>query len=206
MCLFFSLAILFLFSSPHFADISKLRIYPSGISVSFMASAYVPEPSKKKSRWGRRKKKVEKVLPAPIVEFSQFIRVINGLKMPKHYQASIIFYDEKDLVISYQTITNTSKPSPQHIFYMDRQTGSKFKGFLDIYNIPENAQYFQLSIIDQKQTVIVSATHPYFDENNKIQIQNYRKISPRQPSMLQIEAYGDKQNIFTRAGVFYFTQ
>lgn len=195
-----------------YADISKIRMFPSGITVSFEAPAKVipvEEEAPKKRSWRRRKEEVE-VEPVPqaivIEKFSKFIRVINSIEQSDNNKIKLVFYNDKDEVISAEIITNSVQPSAKYIFFIDRNTRRNFKGQLDIYHIPDNAQYFLVGIFDKDNNIVSTASHPNFGTDNKIQLLNYYTISPNRPSMLQIELLGEEQSILTRVGAFYFVQ
>ena len=196
------------------ADISKIRMYPSGITVSFEAPEKVvieeeEEEAPKRRSW-RRKKEEVKVKPIPkaikMEQFTKFIRVINSIEENDENKVKLVFYNDKDEVISAEIITNSTQPSAKYIFFIDRNTSRNFQGLLDIYHIPDNAEYFFVGVFDKDNNIISTASHPDFGTDNKIQLLNYYALSPNQPSMLQIELLGKEQNILTRVGAFYFVR
>ncbi len=190
-----------------YSDISKIKIYPSGITVNFNAppKTIVVEKSVKKPWY---KKNTAPIEPAIIStdKFKKFIRVINSIKHSEDTTLKLVFYDNINEVISEEVITNSIKPSPKHIFFIDRNSDRNFQGVLDIYHIPENAQYFLIGFFNKDNIRISTVSHPDFGKDNKIQILDYNKLSPNRPTMLQIELLGQKQNILTRIGAFYFVK
>ena len=193
------------------ADISKIRMYPSGITVSFEAPEKIipveEDPPKKRS-WRRKKEVVEKPVPKPIKmeQFTKFIRVINSIEESDENKVKLVFYNDKDEVISAEIITNSTQLSAKYIFFIDRNTSRNFQGLLDVYHIPDNAQYFLVGVFDEDNNPISTAPHPNFETDNKIQLLHYYALSPNSPSMLQIELLGKEQDILTRVSAFYFVQ
>jgi len=195
-----------------YAEISKIRVYPSGITVSFEAPAKVisveKDPPKKRPWYKKKKEEVIDPIPQPIVieKFTKFIRVINSIEQKDDSKIKLVFYNDKDEIISEEIITNSVRPSAKYVFFIDRNSSRNFQGLLDIYHIPDNAKYFLVGIFDKDDNAIDIASHPDFGTDNKIQLLDYYAFSPNKPSMLQIELLGKEQNILTRIGGFYFVQ
>ena len=193
------------------ADISKIRMFPSGISVSFEAPAKViikEEEAPRKRSWRRKKEEVVEPLPEVITmeKFTKFIRIINSIKPNDDNKVKLVFYNDEDEVVAEEIVTNSTQPSAKYVFFIDRNSRRNFQGLLDVYHIPDNAKYFLVGVFDKNNTLIATASNPDFGTDNKIQLLNYYALSPNQPSMLQIELLGKEQNILTRVGAFYFVQ
>ena len=190
-----------------YADISKIRMFPSGITVSFEAPVKViPVEEPKKRSWRRKKEEPTEPKPIQMEKFSKFIRIINSIKLNNDNNIKLVFYNDKDEAIAEEIITNSVQPSAKYVFFIDRNTSRNFQGLLDVYHIPDNAKYFLIGIFDKDNILISTASNPNFGADNKIQLLNYYALSPNQPSMLQIELLGKEQNILTRVGAFYFVQ
>ncbi|MGL4677736.1 MAG: hypothetical protein ACRCWI_08770 [Brevinema sp.] len=210
------LLLLFISNVLH-ADISKLQLIPSGIKVKFDVPPLIEEkeapPQKKLSRWAARKAKKEaekkqqqqEEVPIPqLVRFTRFIRVINAVTLNAEEYLTIDFYDNNNKLISQQIITNTPKPSPNNIFYMDRNTGRRFQGFIDHYHIPKNTSYFQIGIYNKNKELIYYAEHPDFTKKTQIPITQYNALGSKKAVMFQIEVLGQSDKTLTRIGAFYF--
>lgn len=205
------------------ADISKLRAYPSGIIVSFKAPEVIisekkDEKPQKKPRWAWQRRKLEreeaarKALleaealknPPKLINYKRFLRIINSTSLKEDEYASLDFYNTDDDIISQHTITNTKKPTPRDIFFMDRVTGRQFKGYFDNYHIPVNAEYFKVNFYTSNKETLFTAKHPDFEKKDRILISQYYNLSPKQKIMIQIEVLGSQTKPLTRIGGFYF--
>ncbi len=189
-----TLFILLMMTSMTYADISKVQPYPSEITVTFDALEVIEIPEKI-SRKERRK--YESIKPE-VISYQRFIRIINSLDLKSGEEVSLNFYDIDDKLISKNIITNTTEPTPKYIFFMDRDSGRNFKGFLDTYHIPSNAHYFQ--IVANNKVV----THPDFEKKDKVLISQYQISKDSRKLMVQVELLGTSSNILARLGIFYF--
>lgn len=207
-----------------YANISQIPLYPSGISVEFKTpkkiipqiEALEDNSKAKKSKLRKLKKKkeqqVEENLSKKSVEtstefekFSRFIRVINSTdNVEEDLQVALIFFDTNNNIIEKNIITNTVKPSPKYIFFMDRQTGRSFKGKLDIYYIPEDASSLSVAILDEDNNIIKQTTHPGYNKDHQIKISDYNKIGGNNKVMLQFEILGSSNTLLTRIAAFKF--
>ena len=202
---FFALNIFFLlFSSTIYADISTLRAYPASIKASFIVpeKIKVPEETDYKKKRRKRGKKEELVAPA-MIQHNRFIRIVNTLSLEKKQYTAILFYDENNTLIEKKIVLDTDKPSPEYISFMDKTSYNNFKGKLDVYDIPEEAEYFIFAVIDEEDNIIATANHENFNNNNQVQIVNFQKIRPADRAILQVELLGTKENLFTRVGIFH---
>lgn len=207
--------ILFSIQTTNHADISKLRAYPSGIVVKFSAPEFSPPAAPAKPpRWAWQRRKLEKeeakrkaeaeANPPKMISYKRFLRIINATDLQENQYVSLDFYNANDEIILQQTITNSKKPTPRYIFYMDRVSGKKFKGYLDHYHIPTDAKYFKINFYNAEKSIIFTAEHPDFENKDKILISQYNNLSPKQKIMVQIELLGTYQKSLTRIGGFYF--
>ncbi|MGL5955681.1 MAG: hypothetical protein ACRC0X_03640 [Brevinema sp.] len=210
------LLLLFISTTIH-ADISKLQLIPSGIKVKFEASPLIEEKEEKQkkrlSRRAARKAEEERLKqaelaaltpPPQLVRFTRFIRIINAIPLNEGEYLTIDFYNDNNKLISQQIVSNTTKPSPHNIFYMDRNTGRFFQGLFDNYHIPKDTSNFQIGIYNKNKELINYAEHPDFSKKTQIPISQYNKLAPTREIMLQIEILGQSDKILTRVGAFYF--
>ncbi|MGL4367490.1 MAG: hypothetical protein ACRCTQ_04325 [Brevinemataceae bacterium] len=204
---------------PSFASISKLPTYPSGIKVSFKVAVpekkEVEKKEKKKKSWRLKKKKknkqasetasVQETKPISYTNFTRFIRVINAINnlTEKEYLA-ILFFNEKNQLIDTQAVLNTDKPSPTYIFFIDKKSNKLFKGKLDVYFIPEDTKGFQIAVIDSKNNIITTLSHPNLPKNNIIPISEFDNLGGKNKVMLQFEVVGSKEALTTRISAFRF--
>ncbi len=190
------LLFLLLIASTSYADISQLRTYPSEITITFDALEVIKIPEKASAR---ERKRYEAMTPE-MISYERFIRVVNALV--DDGDVNLEFYDKNDRLLEQKAITNSSQPSPKYIFFMDRDSGRKFNGVRDVYMIPDNAHYFQIVVRNGKEKHI--ATHPDFQNSDKVLISQYEGISAIRKVMMQVELLGTKTNITTRLGLFHF--
>lgn len=191
-------------SMPIYANINEIPIYPSGIQVSFTAPPKpVYEQSVKKYHWQKRKEKfISNTLP---IKVNKFIRIINSISdIPSNQSLALIFYDSNNQVITTYAITNTIKPLPAKIFFMDRNSGRKFQGMRDIYDIPSEASDFNIGIIDDETTNIVSLTKHTAYHQSTFSIKKFKTINPKNKLMLQFEILGSVKDMLTRIAFFKF--
>lgn len=184
---------------PVFAG-NKIPLFPSGIIVDFTA----PEKPKRKEYLLQRESELEK----KSLETYRIIRVINSLsQIPEDEFLALIFYNKKNKVIGHQKIPLSPKPNANHIFFIDRNTGRNFQGLLDIYTIPKKSVSFALAYVNKKGKALSQPfSHPDFDENGKLSIEEFLNISPKKNIMLQYEVSGFYHKPNVKLGAFHFVQ
>lgn len=200
-----------------YGDISQIPVYPSGINVSFTAPAVeekeeIEEKPALKRFSRRKKKKVEAENPKPVeppapMKVNRLIRVINGIKnSDENDQVALVFYnkDRKLLKNSTIIIEKSVKPAANYIFFMDRSTGNSFKGMKDIYHLPKKAEFFQVALVDKRENIIITPSHPGYDKEGMISIEDYNKIMPKNKIMLQFELTGTAEKPHVKIAAFRF--
>ena len=200
-----------------YGDISQIPIYPSGINVSFTAphveeKEEIEEKPAPKRFSLRRKKKVEEEKPEPVeppapMKVNRLIRVINGIKnSDENHQVALVFYDENKKILKNNTIVieKSAKPAANYIFFMDRSTGNSFKGMKDIYHLPKKAEFFQVALVDKKENILITPSHPGYNEEGMISIEDYKKIMPKNKIMLQFELTGTTEKPHVKIAAFRF--
>lgn len=200
-----------------YGDISQIPIYPSGINVSFTAPSdeekeEIEEKSAPKRFSLRKKKKTEDEKPEPVqppapMKVNRLIRVINGIKnSDENNQVALVFYDEDRKLLKHNTIIieKSVKPAANYIFFMDRSTGNSFKGMKDIYHLPKKAEFFQVALVDKKENIVITPSHPGYDKEGMISIEDYKKIMPKNKIMLQFELTGTVEKPHVKIAAFRF--
>jgi len=198
------LFLLCIISNTFYASLSQVPVYPSSIKVSFIAPSKLVFKDNNKRR-SRRKKKNEKVISNTIpFKVNKFIRVINSISdIPDSYSLALVFYDSNNNIININSVTNSQKPSPTYIFYMDRKSNRKFQGMRDIYHIPRDAFSYNISILDTNINIILSTEHEYYDDKVFL-IDNFVNIHKNNNLMLQFEITGTFKDFLTRISFFKF--
>ncbi|WP_234945108.1 hypothetical protein [Brevinema andersonii] len=199
-----------------YGDISQIPIYPSGINVSFTAP-HVEEkeeieekPAPKRFSLRRKKKgeeKPEPVEPPALMKVNRLIRVINGIKnSDENHQVALVFYDEEKKILKNNTIVikKSAKPAANYIFFMDRSTGNSFKGMKDIYHLPKKAEFFQVALVDKKENILIMPSHPGYNKEGTISIEDYKNIMPKNKIMLQFELTGTAEKPHVKIAAFRF--
>ncbi|MGL4394802.1 MAG: hypothetical protein ACRCS8_06230 [Brevinema sp.] len=192
----FSLILLMfsILTTPMFA---QLRPYPSGIKVSFIEKKMI----------GKNDYIIQMSEETNPKKASRFLRVINSLKdIPADQDLGIVFYDEDGEEISHIVIEDSEKPSPDFVFFIDRNTGNFFQGKKDIYAFPKKASHFSVGLINKKGDMIKALRIPEFDSQNKLAIEYLKKFDKAQSYMWQIEVTGTVAQNLNRLNVFYFTR
>ncbi len=178
-----------------------IQVFPSGIEVSFDAPK---KPSRKTMLIQREEDSIEKNLKS-----YRIIRVINSISnLPKGEFLALVFYDKKSDIIETIKISISEKPNPNHVFFIDRDTGRYFKGMKDIYLVPKKAVSFGLAFIDRKKKVLTTDVfeHPDFEETGHISIETLISIDTSDDTMLQYEVLGDYTKPNIKLGAFRFVR
>ncbi|MGL5955682.1 MAG: hypothetical protein ACRC0X_03645 [Brevinema sp.] len=179
-------------------DNYSIQIFPSGIKVDFTS----PDKVTKNTILLQTEEATKQKSP----DTHRVIRIINSIRdIPSQEYLALIFYNKKKKIIGHRIISNSQKPLPDHIFFIDRDTGRNFQGFIDIYRIPKQTVSFALAFIDKKGKVILqNFKHPDFDENQHISLEQLFAISPEKNIMLQYEIVGNYQNPAIKLAAFHF--
>lgn len=186
------LMFIILFTSSMFANIVP---YPSGIKVSFEATKKI-----KKDEFLIQKESFSNSQTT-----SRFLRIINGVSdIPKGNSLGIVFFNEKGKIIKHIAITNTAKPDPNSIFFIDRNSGRQFQGFIDIYSFPKKAETFSIGIINKSGKLITPLSIPKFDKKNQLSIDFLESLDSKKSFMWQIEISGTIKTNISRLNAFYF--
>ncbi|MGL4389094.1 MAG: hypothetical protein ACRCTJ_06860 [Brevinema sp.] len=189
------LSLIFLITVSTTSLFGQIKPFPSGIKVSF----------EDKNPINKKYFLIQKSDETNSKKSSRFLRIINALTdIPSEQKIAIIFYNKKGKRIEKLIITNTIKPTPEFIFFIDRKTGRDFQGKLDIYAFPQKATHFSIGIIDKKGKTLVPSLIPEFDTNNQLAIDYLRQFDEKKSYMWQIEITGIIERQINRLNVFYF--
>ena len=188
------------------------------------------EKNKKVSKWRKPKAPPTKKAPEPIenleplapvvapkpavakpvsaepIAVNRLIRVVNALNLDTNQRLALIFYNEKGAIIPKQlrVVTNTERPSASRIFFMDKVSYSAFKGVLDVYFVPKEAEFMNVAIIDKNDKIVRVPTHPTYDAKNMLAINDFLNTEPANRIMLQFEIAGSPEKGVLRLGGFRF--
>ncbi|MGL4562560.1 MAG: hypothetical protein ACRCVW_01715 [Brevinema sp.] len=205
----YSICVLILFAIGHnsYAKTKNIPTYPSGIKVNFTINEekIIVEEKIEEQQKSRRKKKIRNIITnVTSTTVPRFIRVINSISdLNEQEYLSLLIFDADNNIIESHIVTNTIKPTPDYIFFMDRQSGRSFKGKFDLYHFPKNAVSFTVAIIDQDHNIIYPTSHPGYNANQQITIAEFKEIA-RNKTMLQFEVLGSAKKNLTRIAAFQF--
>ncbi|MGL4389095.1 MAG: hypothetical protein ACRCTJ_06865 [Brevinema sp.] len=194
-----------------YPSIKNIPLYPSGIKVSFTTSNEIISIEKSNGDDTKKRRKKSKKVAEPVVtksiqqtNVSRIIRVINSINNLKSDEnLALLFFDTDNNHIAKYIVSNTVKPTPEFIFFMDRKTGRDFQGKHDIYLIPEKAVSFSVKVINSKAHIIYETSHSAYNKNKQILIDDFKKIGHNK-IMLQFEVLGSAENNLTRIAAFQF--
>ncbi|MGL4562559.1 MAG: hypothetical protein ACRCVW_01710 [Brevinema sp.] len=187
------LLLFFFYTTTLFAE---MKPYPSGIDVSFLVN---------QNKITKKEFLIQKQNETNTLKSSRFLRIINAVSdIPDDYDLAIVFFNKKGKKINHIIITNTTKPSPNKIFFIDRKTGKNFQGKLDVYAFPKKASSLSIGIINQKGRLLNSFSIPEFDKNNQLSLEFLKQFNPNKEYMWQIELSGTIENTVCRLNAFYF--
>ncbi len=186
----------FLVSFSVLTNIYGIQIFLSGIDVDFVS----PEKPHRRNMLLQVEENDESL------ETDRFIRVINGmLDLPEDEYLALVFYDETQRVEDYHIITNSTMPTPDRIFHIDRNSGKYFLGLSDIYSVPKTTFSFGLAVVTKKGKIIhTNFTHPDFDKNGQITLKELYTLPSDKKLMLQYEVIGTYDKPFIKLGAFHF--
>ena len=140
------------------------------------------------------------------VAVNRLIRVINALNLGAGQRLALVFYNDKGAIIPKQlrVVSNTEKPAASRIFFMDKVSYSAFKGVLDVYFVPKEAEFMNVAIIDQNDKIVRVPTHPTYNAKNMLAIDDFLNTEPANRIMLQFEIAGSPEKGVLRLGGFRF--
>ena len=185
------------------------------------------DKNKRISKWRKPKAPPAKKAPEPIenleplspvvkdtakpvvttpVAVNRLIRVVNALNLNADQRLALVFYNDKGAILPKQlrVVANTEKPSASRIFFMDKVSYSAFKGVLDIYFVPKEAEFMNVAIIDQNDKIVRVPSHPTYNAKNMLAIDDFLNTEPANRIMLQFEIAGSPEKGVLRLGGFRF--
>ncbi|MGL4677737.1 MAG: hypothetical protein ACRCWI_08775 [Brevinema sp.] len=177
-----------------------IQLFPSGIKVDFTA----PNKITKKIILLQ----TEEAAQQKSLDTYRIIRIINSIQdLPEKQYLALMFYNQKKKIIGHQIISNSQKPLPDQVFFIDRNTGKYFQGLVDIYSVPKQTVSFALAVINKKGKILQqNFKHLDFDENQHISLDQLFKITPEKNIMLQYEVIGSYQDPDIKLAAFYFVR